>query len=103
MAARFTGPQFYLTPLVSTFPLRTLRTPSQDQSIRKELTSKFSVAVSYSEDEHGGSGKIVTVQGKVALEIAAFVTDRFGIPRRHVQIAGKTGKGKGSGGGGKRR
>jgi translation initiation factor 1 (eIF-1/SUI1) len=70
-----------------------------DRATKQEMTKKFSVAVSYSDDVHGGGGTIITVQGKFVTELHAFVRDRFGIPHQHIRIEGKK-KGKGGGGGG---
>jgi len=60
-----------------------------DGAVRKEMSKRFSVAVSYSDSADATAGQVVTVQGKYAVQLEKFITERFGIPKKHIRSSAK--------------
>lgn len=65
-----------------------------DDTLRKEMSKRFSVACSFSAPKGGGSGLEVHVQGKYVMQLEKFVKERFGIPSKYVKIEKSKGASK---------
>lgn len=58
-----------------------------DAALRKEMAKRFSVAVTFTEAPD--NTMLVTVQGKFAVQLDRFLTERFGIPKKHIRVNAK--------------
>lgn len=57
-----------------------------DSGLQKEMKLRFSAAVSYVTGPDATAGTLITIQGKYVRQVANFITERFKIPAKYLDV-----------------